>query len=112
MLYSPPMPRNIAARSIPILLIALLLTPTAVQLGAQKLEPLVYTLSFPNPASKTFDVSVTVPTGKRESVDLMMAIWSPGFYGIQNYARNVSAFAAKAPDGTVLEVMKPNDSRW
>ena len=56
--------------------IALLLGPSARYLGAQKLEPLVYTISFPDPASKSFNVSIAVPTGRRESVDLMMAIWS------------------------------------
>jgi len=76
------------------------------------LEPLVYTISFPDPASKAFDVQVLVPTGDRPSVDLMMAIWSPGFYGLQNYAERVSAFAAKAADGTALDVSKPSPSRW
>jgi predicted metalloprotease with PDZ domain len=83
-----------------------------VNLSAQKLAPLVYTIRFPAPATKTFDVEVVVPTGKRDPVDLMMAIWSPGFYGIQNYAAQVTAFSAKAPDGTVLDVDKPNASRW
>lgn len=78
----------------------------------EELEPLVYTLRFPEPATKTFDVEMTVPTGKRDSVDLMMAIWSPGFYGIQNYADRVSGFTAKAPDGTVLDVDRPKPSRW
>ena len=64
-------------------------------LAQAKLEPLVYDISFPDPASKTFHVDVTVPTGTRASVDLMMAIWSPGFYGLQNYADKVTAFAAK-----------------
>jgi predicted metalloprotease with PDZ domain len=75
------------------------------------LEPLIYTISFPNPASKTFDVALRVPTGGQRSVDLMMATWSPGFYGLQNYAQNVSAFSANA-DGTALEVTKPSASRW
>ena len=39
-------------------------------------------------------------------------IWSPGFYNILNYAAQVSAFVAKAPDGTVLAVEKPTPSRW
>jgi predicted metalloprotease with PDZ domain len=43
---------------------------------------------------------------------MMMAIWSPGFYGLQNYAQRVSGFTARAADGTVLEVTKPADSRW
>ena len=42
----------------------------------------------------------------------MMAIWSPGFYGLQNYADRVSGFVAKGPDGADLEVSKPTPSRW
>ena len=79
---------------------------------APRLEPLVYTISFPAPATKSFNVQVQVPTDGKPSVDLMMAIWSPGFYGLQNYADRVSDFAAKAPDGAPLDVTKPSPSRW
>jgi len=78
----------------------------------RKLDPLVYTTSTPNPASKTFNVDIQVPTGKRDSVILMMAVWSPGFYGLQNYTNQRPAFTAKAPDGTVLGVSKPKAGRW
>jgi predicted metalloprotease with PDZ domain len=74
--------------------------------------PIAYTIRFPDPASKTFTVDADVPTDRRPSVDLMMAIWSPGFYGIQNYAKNITSFAATAPDGTALAFTKPTDSRW
>ena len=77
-----------------------------------QLEPLVYTIRFPQPASKSFTVDVTVPTNKRDSVDLMMAIWSPGFYGLQNYADRVSNLTATAPDGMALDITKPTPSRW
>lgn len=77
-----------------------------------ELEPLIYTISFPNPSTKAFSVQVHVPSDGKPSVDLMMAIWSPGFYGVQNYAQNVSDFAAKASDGTVLDVTRPSVSRW
>src|SRR6186997_3635636 len=86
--------------------------PAGLVAQAPALAPLQYTIRFPEPASKTFDVEIVVPTDKRESVELMMAIWSPGFYGIQNYADRVSAFVAKAPDGTALDVSKPKPSRW
>jgi predicted metalloprotease with PDZ domain len=79
---------------------------------ARGLAPIEYTIRFPDPASKTFTVDVVVPTDKRPQVDLMMAIWSPGFYGLQNYAQRVSDFTANAPDGTALDVTKPSDSRW
>jgi predicted metalloprotease with PDZ domain len=79
---------------------------------ARDLAPIHYTIRFPDPASKNFTVAAVVPTDKRPSVDLMMAIWSPGFYGLQNYAQRVTGFTARAADGTTLEVTKPSDSRW
>ena len=100
-------------RLVAVLACAVLLVTAGVAgLPAQRLEPLVYDITFPDPASKTFQVAVTVPTAKRASVDLMMAIWSPGFYGLQNYADRVTAFAAKAADGTALEAVKSSPSRW
>jgi predicted metalloprotease with PDZ domain len=99
------------ARAVAVVAVAL--TAASFSLVAQSpLAPLAYTISFPNPASKTFTVDIDVPTEKKPSVDLMMAIWSPGFYGIQNYADRITAFAATAPDGTALDVTKPNPSRW
>jgi predicted metalloprotease with PDZ domain len=71
-----------------------------------------YTISFPDPASKTFTVQMTVPTGGQPSVDLMMPVWSPGFYGLQNYAARVTAFSARAGDGAALDVARPADNRW
>ena len=84
----------------------------AVAARPAALEPLVYTIGFPDPAAHSFTVQVAVPTANRPSVDLMMAIWSPGFYGLQNYADRVSHVAATADDGTPLEVAKPSPSRW
>src|SRR6201989_2397634 len=79
---------------------------------AAPLTPLRYTISFPQPASKAFNVDVVVPTDGRTDVDLMMAIWAPGFYGLQNYADRVTAFSAKAADGSAIEVTKSSPSRW
>lgn len=99
-------------RRVAVVSVALLVAAWSTPVPAQRLEPLVYEIAFPDPGSKTFQVSVTVPTAHRRSVDLMMAIWSPGFYGLQNYADRVTAFAATAPDGTALEAVKSSASRW
>jgi predicted metalloprotease with PDZ domain len=95
-----------------LVVIGLVCRSAAGPVAAPKLESIVYTISFPDPASKTFHVDVIVPTEKRASIDLMMAIWSPGFYGVRNYAAQVSAFAAQSTDGAALDVTKPNPSRW
>ncbi len=78
----------------------------------EALTPLLYTIRFPAPATHTFSVQVVVPTAGKPAVDLMMAIWSPGFYGLQNYADRVSELAATSTDGTALDVTKPSPSRW
>jgi predicted metalloprotease with PDZ domain len=72
----------------------------------------VYTIRFPDPASRSFSVDVAVPALDRPSVDLMMAIWSPGFYGLQNYADRVSSVIARAADGRALQIARPSPSRW
>lgn len=84
----------------------------AVAARPAALEPLVYTIRIPDPATQTFTVQVAVPTANEPSIGLMMAIWSPGFYALQNYADRVSNVAAKAGDGTPLDVTRPSPSRW
>ena len=61
---------------------------------------------------KPFTVDVAVPTDGKASVDMMMPVWSPGFYGLQNYAQRVSNVTASASDGTKLDVTTPTTSRW
>ncbi|HTI37516.1 MAG TPA: hypothetical protein VL484_08170 [Vicinamibacterales bacterium] len=92
--------------------VTIALAATLTFASSPALDPLVYTISFPDPASKSFAVQVHVPAAAKPSVDLMMAIWSPGFYGLQNYADRVSDFSAKGDDGVTLDVTKPSPSRW
>src|SRR3954471_2292822 len=81
-------------------------TPTAATTAA--LEPLQYTIRIPAPATKTFDVQVVVPTSGRDSVVLMMPIWSPGMYALQSYGDRVTAFSARGSDGSALSIAHPN----
>jgi predicted metalloprotease with PDZ domain len=88
------------------------LTHITVRAQAQGLAPLKYTIRIPEPASKTFNVELVIPSEPRDSVMLMMPVWSPGMYMLQNYGDKISAFTAKASDGTPLEVIKASPSRW
>ena len=42
------------------------------------MEPIRYTLSFPNPHTHYVEVRAEVPTSGRDEVELMMAVWTPG----------------------------------
>jgi len=67
-------------------------------------QPLSYTIRIPDPASKTFVVDMAVPSEGRDSVILMMPIWSPGMYMLQSYGDRVTAISAKAAEGAALDV--------
>jgi predicted metalloprotease with PDZ domain len=94
-----------------VLLLAALATSTARAQG-KKLDQLMYTISVPDPASKTISVKMVVPIDIQDSVILMMPIWGPGMYRLQNYGNGVAEFTAKGADGAPLGVTKPRGSRW
>src|SRR5262245_39190673 len=72
--------------------------------GDRALEPIVYTIKLSAPDKRIAEVEATVPTEKRASIELMMALWSPGFYRIENYASRVQGLSARTPGGTMLPV--------
>ncbi len=79
---------------------------------AQTLEPLVYTVKFPAPETQYAEVEVKIPTGKRAVIELMVPVWSPGFYRVEDYAGRVESFAARTVDGRALAVERPQKNRW
>ncbi len=89
------------------------LTGYAPQVWAvQRLEPLVYTIKFPAPDTHFAEVEVAVPTGKRASIEMMMPVWSPGFYRLEDYASRVQGLSARTADGKTLQVEQPRKNRW
>src|SRR5262245_55977222 len=90
--------------------------PRAVQSGAaapnKAAEPIVYAVKFPAPDTHVAEVEMSVPTGGAASVELMMPVWTPGFYRVENYAGKVREMAARSPDGKALEVGQPGKNRW
>ena len=89
-------------------------SPAAVATVQRATEraPVVYTMRFPAPETNLAHVDARVPTDGRASIDLMLPVWSPGFYGRGDYARNVQDFTATTPSGEVLAVSKPKPNHW
>src|SRR5262249_24023709 len=48
----------------------------------------------------------------RPSLELMMAVWSPGFYRVEDYARKLDHLSARTTDGTAIEVGPTRKNRW
>ena len=76
------------------------------------MDPIRYTVSFPAPHTHYAHVRAEVPTSGRDTVDLSMAVWTPGSYLVREYSRHVEGVAAESPDGSRLLVEKTAKNRW
>jgi predicted metalloprotease with PDZ domain len=79
---------------------------------AQAVDPITYTVKFPAPGQHRAEVEAVYPTDGRAAIELMMPIWTPGFYRVENYASKVLALSARTPDGQALKVEQPKKNRW
>ena len=79
---------------------------------AQTLEPIRYTVSFPAPHTHYVEIEASYPTEGRPSIELMMAVWTPGSYLIREYERHVEALTAADPSRAPLAVEKTRKNRW
>lgn len=78
---------------------------------AQSAEPIRYTLRFLAPETNYVDVEAVFPTGGQATIELFMAVWTPGSYLVREYERHVEAVSASA-GGRALNVEKPRKNRW
>ncbi len=99
------------SRFRPVTLAAVFLLIVFARTTAQTLEPIRYTLRFPAPATHYVEVEAVYPTGGQPSIDLFMAVWTPGSYLVREYERQVEAVTATAA-GRALTVEKPRKNRW
>ena len=76
------------------------------------MDPLRYTLSFPAPHTHYVHVRAEVPAAGRDSVELSMAVWTPGSYLVREFSRHVESVTAESPGGIALRVEKTAKNRW
>jgi predicted metalloprotease with PDZ domain len=92
------------------LIVASLLVAVRVA-SAQTADAIQYTLRFPAPQTHYVDVEARYPTGGQPSLELFMAVWTPGSYLVREYERHVEKVAATA-NGRALAVEKSRKNRW
>jgi len=75
-------------------------------------QPIVYTIRVPSPEAQIAAIEASLPTEGRAVIDVMMPIWSPGFYRIEDYAEQVRNVSACTAGGGALEVERTRANRW
>ena len=75
--------------------------------------PFAFTVSTPDPASHQFHVRLEctdLPPG--DTVEFRMPAWTPGYYGLFDFAGNVRDVAASDAGGAPLPVAKTGPNAW
>ena len=75
-------------------------------------SPIRHTVRFPAPGSHYAEIEALVPTGGAESLEMMMAVWTPGSYLVREYAQQIDALTASGTDGTARVITKTAKNRW
>ena len=94
------------------LTIAAVLWLAAFRLGAQTGAPVVFTVSMPQPAGHLFHVTMRVSGLAGETQDFKMPVWTPGFYRVSDYAKNVSNLHVRDAAGHELAWEKITRNAW
>ncbi len=79
------------------------------------LKSITYRLSMSRPVSHLFEVSILIELPdelKDKPLQLQMAKWSPGRYGVFDFAKNVQEVRAVARDGFKRQVTRVDDQTW
>ncbi len=71
-----------------------------------------FTVSMPRPANHFYHVMFRCDGLHGELQDFKLPQWSPGYYGIENYARNVSNFRPEDGSGRALGWEKVSRNTW
>src|SRR5262245_46972302 len=99
-------------RVVPVMVLVCLVGLASPAGSAQAVEPITYTVKFRAPGKHLAEVEAVYPTDGRASVELMMPVWTPGFYRVENYAGQVQDLSARTPDGQAVKVEQPRKNRW
>jgi predicted metalloprotease with PDZ domain len=93
------------------LVIVVLLSSVAPAL-AQAQAPIVYRLSFTEPAHRWMHVEITFPNVPPGPLELRMSRSSPGRYALHEFAKNVFDVRITDASGAALAVSRPNLHQW
>lgn len=71
-----------------------------------------YSLSFSEADMHTYHVDFSVRGAERDTLDLNMPQWMPGYYQIMNYADDLKDISARDTDGEALPIIRTGGSSW
>lgn len=83
-----------------------------VAFGRQAEDTMAFTVSMDQPNSHYFHVELRCSGLKGETQDFKLPSWTPGFYRIMDYAKNILNFRAEDEAGNLLSWEKTAKNAW
>lgn len=71
-----------------------------------------YTVEVSNPQSRLFHVTANIKNIRQSRLDLSLPTWTPGWYKIENYAKNILRFRITDAKGTPLPHILVRKQTW
>jgi predicted metalloprotease with PDZ domain len=95
-----------------LFLLGLLLSPALLAATDKPPKPDIHhRLTISKPSSHLLEVASTFPSNG-PTLELMMAVWTPGSYLVREFSRQVEQFRAVDQSGRPLAVRKSSKNRW
>ncbi len=108
----PDMTRMIRSIALTVLAVAVLATAAAAAAPTPPQGTMAFTVSMENPSQHYFHVIFRCEGLGRGSLDFKLPAWSPGYYRIMDYAKNVLNFRAEDGAGRSLPWEKTAKNTW
>ena len=84
-----------------------------VQVAAAQKEPqITYSVSIADIASQQFHVTTDIKNLSQPSLDLSLPTWTPGWYVVENYAKNIIRLTVVDENGKRLEPLMTRKQTW
>ena len=105
------MTKRYRTQILPVLFSLLLLTVQGAVAQKGKLD-IAYTVALTDVASQQFHVTTDIKNIDQPQLDLALPTWAPGWYVVENYAKNVIKFRVTDASGKVLPLRMSRKQTW
>lgn len=98
------------SRRVLVVILGLLFVPFALA-QSDKLD-ITYTVALRDTASKQFHITTEIKNIKQDRLELALPTWTPGWYVVENYGKNVIRFDVTDGGGKRLQPLMTRKQTW
>lgn len=73
---------------------------------------ITYHVRMEQPATHYYNMQMDIANVMRDTVEVKMAVWTPGSYLVREYAKNIDAVKATDNAGNALQIKKKDKNTW